>query len=77
MYMINILNFIINHIVTSKEIKVTESEDLSSYDISGLGDETGKIIGKHGSIIKAIRNILSIAASKQNIPSKRYVKIIE
>lgn len=62
------LDFIISSIVTDeKSVKITEEEieGGTHYTISVAQDEMGKVIGKNGKIIRAIRNVLKIPAMKQ------------
>ncbi len=65
-----ILEYIISLIVQKPEdLKVTETkiDDLNiQYIISADKDDIGKIIGKQGKIIQAIRNISKIWAIKNN-----------
>lgn len=65
-----ILEYIISLIIKKPEdLKVTETkiDDLNfQYIISADKDDIGKIIGKQGKIIQAIRNIAKIWAIKNN-----------
>lgn len=37
-----------------------------TYELSVHPDETGKVIGRSGRVAKAIRDVMSIAAARQN-----------
>ncbi|MDH4127992.1 MAG: KH domain-containing protein [Spirochaetota bacterium] len=45
-------------------IKVVEGEKSTILELRVLDEDIGKVIGKHGRIAKAIRTILSAAATK-------------
>lgn len=65
----NILVYIISSIVENpKKVKVEESEEDSilNYTISLAKEDMGRVIGKEGKVIKAIRNIMKIPANKKN-----------
>ncbi len=47
------------------EVRLIESEDCQSYELRVHPDDMGKVIGKSGRTAKAIRTLLSAAASKQ------------
>ncbi len=73
-----ILNFIIASIVDkSDEIKIKEEESdgVINYKVAVAKEDMGKVIGKNGKIIKAIRNVLRIPAVKQN--KKIYISLLE
>ncbi len=64
------LSFIVTSIVDHpKKVKITtdKSEDpsVTSYLIAVAPEDMGKIIGKNGKIIKAIRNLAQILSYKQ------------
>ena len=46
------------------EINVVEGEKSTILELRVLDEDIGKVIGKHGRIAKAIRTILSAAATK-------------
>lgn len=50
------------------EVEVTEvaGEKTTVYELKVGDGDLGKIIGKHGRTIRAIRTVLSAAATKQN-----------
>lgn len=63
------LDFIISSIVDNKEkIQISEETegDFLTYTISVDPSDMGKVIGKNGKIIRAIRNVMKIPAIKQN-----------
>lgn len=63
------LEYIISSIVDKPdEVKITETEEdgVINFVIEVAKDDMGKIIGKNGKIIKAIRNVMKIPAMKQN-----------
>jgi predicted RNA-binding protein YlqC (UPF0109 family) len=37
-----------------------------TYELSVNPDETGKVIGRSGRVAKAIRDVMSVAAARQN-----------
>jgi len=37
-----------------------------TYELTVASDETGKVIGRSGRVAKAIRDIMSVAAARQN-----------
>ena len=71
------LDFIVSSIVEKpKEVKITEEgDDVITYTITVDKDDMGRIIGKNGKVIKAIRNVLKIPAIKQG--KKIYVNLNE
>ena len=66
-----LLEFIIKSIVDNpKDVVVSETKDQSGIlllDLKVNQEDMGKVIGREGNIIKAIRNILGIKAIKENI----------
>lgn len=65
----DILHFLIASIVDSQDeivIEENEEEGIFYYTITVAKEEVGKIIGKEGKIIRAIRNAMKIPAIKQN-----------
>ena len=63
------LEYIITQIVDeSKEVEITEQEDngMINFTISVAPSDMGKVIGKNGKVIRAIRNVVKISAIKQN-----------
>jgi len=66
-----LLEFIIKSIVDHpKDVLISETKDPSGILLLNLKvnqEDMGKVIGKEGNIIKAIRNVLTIKAIKENI----------
>ena len=66
-----LLEFIIKSIVDNpKDVKISGIKDPSGILLLNLEvnqDDMGKVIGREGNIIKAIRNVLRIKAVKENI----------
>lgn len=64
-----ILEYIVSSIVENTEsINIEESEEEGTiiFTIQVDPNELGKVIGKEGKVIRAIRNIMKIAAMKEN-----------
>lgn len=62
-----LLEFIISGIVDKpKEVQIQEKEEegLQIYNLSVAPQDMGKIIGRHGQIIRAIRNLLRVSLLK-------------
>lgn len=63
------LLYLVSAIVDNpKDVKVDEEEvnDITELIITVNKDDMGKIIGKEGKVIRALRNIMKIPAMKQN-----------
>lgn len=63
------LSYIIASIVDSPEkVLITEESegDFVTFKLTVDKEDMGKVIGKNGKIIRAIRNVLKISAMKQN-----------
>jgi uncharacterized protein len=74
----DILSFIISSIVeTPDEVKIDEQEDggVVNFTIAVAKDDMGRVIGKNGKIIRAIRNIMKIPALKQG--KKVFINLAE
>lgn len=72
------LDFLITSIVDKpEEIAIDEQEQngIVNFTISVDKDDMGKVIGKNGRIIKAIRNVMKIPAIKNG--KKIYVNLSE
>lgn len=72
------LTYLIGNIVThEKEIKIQTQEDDSSttYTIYVSPDELGKVIGKKGKTITAIRNIANVYTHKNAPESTKRIYI--
>jgi uncharacterized protein len=69
----NLLEYILIHLVQHPEdVKVTEAEDDRGflYTIQVNQEDIGRVIGKGGSVIHAIRNIGKIRAIKEGIRAR-------
>lgn len=65
----DILSYIVTSIVEKVDkVEVTdmEEEGVLNLNIKVDPSEMGKIIGKNGKVIKAIRNVMKIPAMKEN-----------
>ena len=62
--MTELVNYIVTSLVDNKdEVSVTEDGDVIVVKVAK--DDIGKIIGKQGRIIKAIRSVVKAASIKQ------------
>lgn len=48
------------------DIKERSGRYTVSYQLTVAPDETGKVIGRSGRVAKAIRDLMSVAAARQN-----------
>lgn len=74
----DILTYIISAIVEKEDkVSITEEEDggIVNLTVSVDPGDMGKVIGKEGKVIKAIRNVMRIPAMKQN--KKIYITLAE
>ncbi len=63
----NLVEYVVKALVdnpSNVNINVIEGEKSTILELKVLPDDIGKVIGKHGRIAKAIRTILSAAATK-------------
>lgn len=63
------LSYIVASIVSNpKEVEITEGtqDGIVNFTVKVSKDDMGRIIGKNGKVIKAIRNVIKINAIKQN-----------
>src|SRR3989339_1134440 len=66
----NVLEFVLKNITTvPDEVKIEErdEEGLTNYVISVHPDDVGRIIGKEGKVIKAIRTIMRVIAIQKGV----------
>lgn len=66
----NLLEFILIHLVDNPEevkVEVNEDDRGTTYLLHVHPDDMGKVIGKKGSVINAIRSIAKIRAIKEGI----------
>ena len=67
--MLDALKFIVTSIVDNpKKVEITESEQegVTNFIIKVAKEDMGKVIGKEGKVIRAIRNVMKIPAIKQD-----------
>ena len=72
------LNFIVSGIVEKSEsVEITEEENQGIVNLTVKVDseDMGKIIGKEGKVIKAIRNLMRIPGVLQS--KKIYITLVE
>lgn len=65
----NALHYIVKSIVDNPEkteIQEAEENGIINFMVQVAKEDMGKIIGKEGKIIRAIRNVMKIPAIKQN-----------
>ena len=63
------LEYIVTQIADNPEkVEINEQEDqgIINFTITVAASDMGKIIGKSGKVIRAIRNVIKISAIKQN-----------
>jgi len=63
------LEYIVTQIVDNPEkVEIGELEDqeMINFTITVASSDMGRIIGKNGKVIRAIRNVVKISAIKQN-----------
>lgn len=64
-----LLEYIARNLVDNPEavqIKERVGRFTVTYELSVHPDETGKVIGRSGRVAKAIRDLMSVAAARQN-----------
>lgn len=72
------LEYIISQIVDEPEkVEIFEAEDngMVNFTIKVGPNDMGKVIGKNGKVIRAVRNVVKISAIKQN--KKINIELIE
>lgn len=65
----DVLEYIVKAIVDAPESITIDEEDLDgavTYTIHAAKEDMGKLIGKQGKVIRAIRNVMKIPAMKQH-----------
>lgn len=63
------LFFIVSSMVSDSKkvvVKEEESDGIVNFTITVAKEDIGRVIGKEGKIIKAIRNVMKIPALKEN-----------
>lgn len=62
------LEYIVSSILGSEDVKVEEKEEdgITNFTVHVDKDNMGKIIGKEGKVIRAIRNVMRIPAIKED-----------
>jgi uncharacterized protein len=63
------LEYIVSQIVEDpKKVEINEQEEqgIINFSITVAPSDMGRIIGKNGKVIRAIRNVIKISAIKQN-----------
>jgi hypothetical protein len=64
-----LLEYIVCALVDNPEavqIKERQSRYTITYELTVDSKETGKVIGRHGRVAKAVRDMMSVAAARQN-----------
>ena len=64
------LHYIVTSLVENPDsvhIDETEEEGMTQYSISVGKEDIGKVIGKEGKVIRALRNAMKIKALKHNV----------
>lgn len=72
------LSYIVSAIVDDpKQVEITEEETdgVINFTVTVAKEDMGKIIGKNGKVIKAIRNVVKIPAIK--LEKKIYISLSE
>ncbi len=61
------LEYIVSSILSVDEVKIDEKEEegITNFTVHVAKENMGKIIGKEGKVIRAIRNVMRIPAIKQ------------
>ena len=72
--LLNIVTAIVDN-ADGIEIKEEEIEGVTTFTITVAPEDMGKIIGKGGKVIRAIRNVMKIPAIKQD--KRIYITLAE
>lgn len=65
----DVLHYIVTSIVDNPDAIRIEEEDVEgvvTYTVFAAKEDMGKLIGKEGKVIRAIRNVMKIPAMKQH-----------
>ncbi|MEX2007557.1 MAG: KH domain-containing protein [Candidatus Levyibacteriota bacterium] len=62
------LTYIVSSILNTEDVKVEESQEdgITNFTVHVDKDNMGKIIGKEGKVIRAIRTVMRIPAIKED-----------
>jgi len=66
----DIISFILKNLVTHPDdvnITSTEEDGVTNYTIATHPDDVGRIIGKEGKVIKAIRTVMRVIAIQKGV----------
>ena len=72
----NIIKSIVDH-PEDVNIKITESENSQIFELQVGDGDLGKVIGKKGRNVSAIRTILSAATAKEGSKKRSILEIVE
>lgn len=64
-----LLEYMAQNLVDNPEavqIKERSGRYTITFELTVASDETGKVIGRNGRVAKAIRDLMSVAAARQN-----------
>lgn len=64
-----LLEYMARNLVDNPEavqVKEREGRYTVTYELRVAPDETGKVIGRSGRVAKALRDVMSVAAARQN-----------
>ncbi len=68
-----LVEFLVKSLVDNPEevsLEEKEEDDSVHYELKVAQDDVGRIIGKHGSTINAIRTVVQAVASSRNVRSR-------
>lgn len=66
----DVLEFILKNITTTPDdvtVSTSEEDGVTNYTISVNPDDVGRVIGKEGKVIKAIRTIMRVIAIQKGV----------